>query len=70
MGWASGSGLAERVFKSGRDHIPDLDARRRFYDEVIAAFEDFDCDTLNEVIEFDPDPDPVLVAALQASWDE
>lgn len=69
MGWASGAGLFKKVAEAAVSAIPDDDTRKVFYSEVIAAFEDYDADTLEEVVEFDPNPDPVLVAALRESWE-
>jgi hypothetical protein len=70
MGWASGSGLAKTVFNAGAAAIDDLDRRRAFYKAVIDGFEDYDCDTLDEAVEFDPDPDPLLVEMLRARWED
>lgn len=69
MGWASGSELAKRVAKSAQQHITDPDERKAFYQEMIEAFEEFDCDTLYEIVEFDDNADPLLVEALQESWE-
>lgn len=47
MGWASGSELAERVWGEVREFIPD-DKRKNVANEIIDAFEDMDCDTIDE----------------------
>jgi hypothetical protein len=55
MGWASGSGLLANVIMAvkveldcgGKDKI-------RFYKRLIEAFEDHDCDTLDECRDIDP----------------
>lgn len=48
MGWSSGSRLLGDVIESLQKHVPDDEAREAVYVELIDAFEDFDCDTLDE----------------------
>lgn len=47
MGWAGGSQIATRVYKSIQDKLDPL-GRRYFAKSLIAIFEDSDCDTMDE----------------------
>jgi len=48
MGWASGSELAEEVWLAVRDYIPEGRERALVARTVIDAFENCDCDTMDE----------------------
>jgi hypothetical protein len=48
MGWASGSSLASALITSAKAHIESGHERKRFYMDMIEAFEEADCDTLGE----------------------
>jgi len=54
MGWGSGSRLAMRLIKAAKETISNEEERVNFYDEMIDAFEDADCDTLDECLGDDP----------------
>lgn len=54
MGWASGSRLATRLIEVARETISNEEERVNFYDEMVDAFEDADCDTLDECQGVDP----------------
>jgi predicted NAD/FAD-binding protein len=54
MGWSSGSSLYDEVIATLQKHISDADTRRAIHREMIAAFEDYDCDTLCECEGQDP----------------
>lgn len=56
MGWASGSELAERVWGDVRKYIPDTE-RQAVANNVIDAFEDMDCDTMEECEQLMQDAD-------------
>lgn len=47
MGWSSGSSLMSEVIVSALKHVP-TSCRKKFYKELIEAFEQCDCDTLYE----------------------
>lgn len=47
MGWASGSELAEEVWEAARPHISKKN-RQKVANAIIDAFEDRDCDTMDE----------------------
>jgi hypothetical protein len=61
MGWSSGSRLASELIELVRDTFEDSSARETFYEEMIAIFEDHDCDTLDECVGVD--------SAFDAAWD-
>lgn len=50
MGWASGSSLMSDVIASVKKEVRDKDARTRLYIGLIEAFEEHDCDTLEECL--------------------
>lgn len=56
MGWASGSDLCGKMVETIKRHVPDEIAREAIYMDVIAHFEDADCDTLYEVALDNTDP--------------
>lgn len=64
MGWASGSRLASRLIGVALEHISNEEERDNFYDEMIDAFEDADCDTLDECMGIDP----VFDQRLRIAW--
>ena len=47
MGWASGSELAEDVWDVVRPFIP-MEERKKVARSIVQAFENRDCDTLDE----------------------
>lgn len=47
MGWASGSSLAEEVWDAVRPKLRNTD-RKEVANAIIDAFEDMDCDTMDE----------------------
>jgi hypothetical protein len=53
MGWSSGSRLAAELIEAAKITINDEDEREAFYEQLIAAFEDEDCDTLDECVGHD-----------------
>ncbi len=63
MGWASGSELASEIVKAIKVEIPDAKRRKRIYKKIITAFENADCDTLDEC----EGEDPAFDAALKES---
>lgn len=53
MGWASGSRLAAELIEAAKVSITSEDERESFYEKMIYAFEDADCDTLDEATGID-----------------
>lgn len=53
MGWSRGSELFARIAEVIETVVRDEDDRHEIYKEMIAAFEDFDCDTLMECTDID-----------------
>lgn len=49
MGWASGSELAESIWRNIRTFIPKAD-RKSVARIIIRSFENADCDTMDEAI--------------------
>lgn len=62
MGWGSGCGLFSNVITVIQSNIEDFDTRKSIYEGLMKAFEDFDCDTLDECYGVDP--------AFDKLWDE
>ena len=56
MGWASGSQLAEDVWKTVRGNIPQK-RRKALATAIVRLFEDHDCDTLDEATTLMKDAD-------------
>ena len=56
MGWASGSDLAESVWKAVRIFVP-VKERKTVAVSIVRAFEDHDCDTLDEAATLIADAD-------------
>lgn len=53
MGWASGSILFSDIIEALIKNIEDEEVREVIYKSIIPAFEDMDCDTLDECKEID-----------------
>lgn len=50
MGWSSGSPLMSRVIEAVAEHVPNNKSKLELFVDLIEAFEDFDCDTLDECL--------------------
>lgn len=50
LGWSRGSDLFESIIDSLSEYVDDDDTRVSIYKDLIEVFENFDCDTLNELI--------------------
>lgn len=62
MGWASGSRLAAELIEAAKATFASEDERESFYEKMIYAFEDADCDTLDEATGIDD--------AFDRVWDD
>lgn len=62
MSWSSGSALFARIAEVIESVISNEDDRAALYEEMIVAFEEFDCDTLHECTDIDPVLDELLGA--------
>lgn len=60
MGWSRGSALFARIAEVIESVISNEDDRAELYEEMITAFEEFDCDTLHECAGIDPVLDELL----------
>lgn len=65
MGWASGSMLLTSIIETLKTHV-DAETRAILYPEIVNAFEDADCDTLDECMTIDPVFDEYL---KESGWD-
>ena len=54
MGWGSGSRLASGLIEAAKETISSDIEREAFYEQLIELFQDFDCDTLDESVGYDP----------------
>lgn len=63
MGWNRGSELFARIAEVIETVVDDEDDRREIYTVMITAFEDFDCDTLEECTDIDYVLDELLEEA-------
>ena len=53
MGWSSGSSLLCDIIETIKTHVDDKEIRAAIYAELVSAFEDRDCDTLDECMTID-----------------
>lgn len=53
MGWSTGSILMSDIIDSLKDKVPDDKVRQDIYEALIPAFQNFDCDTLDECADDD-----------------
>ena len=60
MGWAGGSDIFHEVITSAKKFIKDKKARKKFYKNMIAAFESHDWDTQMECFGEDPVYDELM----------
>lgn len=51
MGWSVGSEILELVVSNIKKAIPTKKARIRVYKKLIKDFEDYDCDTICEIVD-------------------
>ncbi len=68
MGWASASDIISDLIISAKKHIKDNNQRRRFYNDLINAFEEYDWDTQDECMGIDKSFDLAL-KAIHPDWD-
>lgn len=53
MGWSSGSTLLSDIIETLKAHVDD-EVRRIIYPDIVEAFEECDCDTIDECEGIDP----------------
>jgi hypothetical protein len=53
MGWSGGSGLFRELIDVVNLEVKNPLIRKKIYEKMIKAFEDYDCDTLQECLEKD-----------------
>lgn len=53
MGWSTGSLLMSEIIDGLKVTVPDEKVRAEIYQTLIPAFENYDCDNLNDCLEED-----------------
>jgi len=66
MGWSSGSSLFSDVAEIIAENVVDDNVRKLIYMGLINAFQNYDCDTLDECMDIDPVLDTLLEAMVSA----
>jgi hypothetical protein len=66
MGWSSGSALFGDVAEVIAENVVDDNIRKLIYMGLIDAFQNYDCDTLDECMDIDPVLDTLLEAMVSA----
>jgi len=70
MGWSSGSSLFSDVAEIIAENVVDDNVRKLIYMGLIEAFQNYDCDTLDECTDIDPVLDTLLEALIEADEEE
>lgn len=70
MSWSRGSGLFAEIIDALNDADVDDSQREKIYQHLIEAFEDLDCDTLDECVGEDPVFDKVFKEYSEPEEDE
>lgn len=70
MGWSRGSDLFASIAEIIEAVVANEADRREIYEEIIAAFEDHDCDTLMECTGIDSVLDDLLEEIYDSDDDE
>jgi hypothetical protein len=65
MGWSSGSSLFSDVAEIIAENVVDDNVRKLVYMRLIEAFQNYDCDTLDECTDIDPVLDKLLEALVE-----
>ena len=70
MGWSSGSSLFSDVAEIIAENVVDDNVRKLIYMRLIEAFQNYDCDTLDECMDIDPVLDTLLEALIEADEED
>jgi hypothetical protein len=70
MSWARGSELFSRIAELIEAYVPNENSRIEIYSEMISAFEEFDCDTLDECVGIDSVLDELLKETYDSDLDD
>jgi hypothetical protein len=65
MSWSSGSSLFSDVAEIIAENVVDDNVRKLIYMGLIEAFQNYDCDTLDECTDIDPVLDKLLEALVE-----
>ena len=66
MSWGRGSELFSDVAEIIAENVVDDNIRKLIYMGLIEAFQNYDCDTLDECTDIDPVLDTLLEALIEA----
>ena len=70
MGWSSGSSLFSDAAEIIAENVVDDNVRKLIYMRLIEAFQNYDCDTLDECTDIDPVLDTLLEALVEENEDD
>jgi len=70
MGWSSGSSLFSDVAEIIAENVVDDNVRKLIYMGLIDAFQNYDCDTLDECMDIDPVLDTLLEALIESDEED
>jgi hypothetical protein len=70
MGWSSGSSLFSDVAEIIAENVVDDNVRKLIYMGLIEAFQNYDCDTLDECMDIDPVLDTLLEALIESDEED
>jgi hypothetical protein len=70
MSWSSGSSLFSDVAEIIAENVVDDNVRKLIYMGLIEAFQNYDCDTLDECTDIDPVLDTLLEALVDEDEDD
>jgi len=70
MGWAKGSALFAEVAETIERHVHDEQIKINIYYEMISSFEDYDADTLEELLGISDALDAVLKEVYDIEYDK
>ena len=70
MGWSHGSAVFSDIISALKEHIEDDELRVLVYFDLISAFENADCDNLNECLGEDPSFDEAYYELNPSDPDE
>jgi hypothetical protein len=70
MGWSSGSSLFSDVAEIIAENVVDDNIRKLIYMGLIDAFQNYDCDTLDECMDIDPVLDTLLEALVESDEED
>jgi hypothetical protein len=70
MSWGRGSELFSDVAEIIAENVVDDNVRKLIYMRLIEAFQNYDCDTLDECMDIDPVLDKLLEALVESDEED